>query len=295
MFSSIGFMNLSLNSNSIGFYQVTKLCIVPVTLVINAYAYSVHTSNKIKVALAILLVGVGIATVTEVHLRPLGFTYGVVAIFTTAVCQIWQGSKQKEFDVSATQLQAATAPWMSAQALAASVITEFFCFHSATATYETGVSVHNEAPCDSALSFFDSAFHGNSARQRTLWIVLATCFLALAVNLCSFGLIGRTSPTTFQVVGHAKTCLVLIGGYVFFPAHGRRHQQQLYHNMMGVSVAMVGVIVYGHIKHASGQQVPDCFDHTCPGCVLAILDPESVSNAAEKDETTTPLQGASKA
>ena len=30
VFSSIGFMNLSLNANSIGFYQVTKLTVVPV-------------------------------------------------------------------------------------------------------------------------------------------------------------------------------------------------------------------------------------------------------------------------
>ena len=41
---------------------------------------------------------------------------------------------------------------------------------------------------------------------------------ALAVNLCSFGLIGRTSAITFQVVGHMKTCLVLVGGYMLFPA-----------------------------------------------------------------------------
>ena len=35
-FASIGFMNLSLNSNSVGFYQITKLTIIPVTLVIEA-------------------------------------------------------------------------------------------------------------------------------------------------------------------------------------------------------------------------------------------------------------------
>lgn len=59
-----------------------------------------------------------------------------------------------------------------------------------------------------------AAAAGEPKHVRVMWIVLATCFLALAVNLCSFGLIGRTSAITFQVVGHAKTCLVLIGGYV---------------------------------------------------------------------------------
>ena len=53
------------------------------------------------------------------------------------------------------------------------------------------------------------------------------------------------------MVGHAKTCLVLAGGYLFFPMTGT--MQQLYNNIMGVSVAMVGVVLYGHVKHASGQ------------------------------------------
>ena len=206
-FASIGFMNLSLNSNSVGFYQITKLTIIPVTLAINAVAYGVHAPTKIKLALLILLAGVGVATVPDVQLRPIGLIYGALAVATTAVFQIWQGTKQKEFAVSATQLQAGIAPWQSFQALAVSIATECYCY-----TPEPGGS------CDTATSFFESAFGGHERSQRTLWIVLATCFLALAVNLCSFGLIGKTSAITFQVVGHAKTCLVLIGGYVLFPS-----------------------------------------------------------------------------
>merc|ERR1719454_2424192 len=71
-FSSIGFMNLSLNANSIGFYQVTKLTVVPVTLAINSLAYANYTTTKVKISLFILLAGVGVATVSEVHLKPLG-------------------------------------------------------------------------------------------------------------------------------------------------------------------------------------------------------------------------------
>ena len=53
--------------------------------------------------------------------------------------------------------------------------------------------------CDTAANFFQVALSGDPDKQHVLWIVLGTCFLALAVNLCSFGLIGRTSPITFQV------------------------------------------------------------------------------------------------
>jgi len=268
-FASIGFMNLSLNSNSVGFYQITKLTIIPVTLVINAVAYGVHASAKVKLALSILLAGVGVATVTDVDLRPVGLSFGLAAVMTTAVFQIWQGTKQKEFGISATQLQAGIAPWQSLQALLVSAVTECYCYEPTQG-------------CDTAVSFFQSAFGGDETKQRTLWIVLATCFLALAVNLCSFGLIGRTSAITFQVVGHAKTCLVLIGGYVLFPAK-LADSQQLYNNVMGVSVAMVGVILYGHLKHAAGQDVPDCLDATCPSCVLYVIEPKY--SEVEREET----------
>ena len=58
---------------------------------------------------------------------------------------------------------------------------------------------------------------------------------------------------------------------------------QLYNNVMGVSIAMIGVILYGHLKHASGQDQPDCLDMCCPGCVLQVIEPKY--NEAEREET----------
>lgn len=234
-------------------------------------AYSTYTSTKIKLALSILLAGVGVATVTDVELRPIGMAFGGAAVFTTAVFQIWQGTKQKEFGISATQLQAGIAPWQSMQAAAVAIATECYCLDNKI----PGL------PCDTATHFFELAYLGDEVKRHTLWLVLGTCFLALAVNLCSFGLIGRTSPITFQVVGHAKTCLVLIGGYLFFPSKAN-DSQQLMNNVFGVSVAMVGVILYGHIKYASGNDVPDCLDNTCPSCILDVIDPK-YEEAEEKE------------
>jgi hypothetical protein len=85
------------------------------------------------------------------------------------------------------------------------------------------------------------------------------------------------------VVGHAKTCLVLVGGYMLFPAK-LSDTEQLMNNIMGVSVAMVGVILYGHLKHASGQDQRDCLDHTCPGCILTIIEPKYSESAEETEE-----------
>merc|ERR1712087_735063 len=255
--ASIGFMNVSLALNSVGFYQITKLTIVPVTLAINYFYFNVSTTTKVKLSLLILLGGVGVATVSDVELRALGFFFGVLAVVSTAMFQIWQGTKQKEYGLSGTQLQNSVALWQAAVSLGCSLAFESFCLDNASVS------------CDSALEFL--AKFADPEIASTMWLVLGTCFLALAVNWCSFGLIGKTSPITFQVVGHAKTCLVLIGGYIMFPSK-TADLKQFYNNVAGVSVAMIGVILYGHIKHASSQNKDDCLDCVCPGGIVRLLD-----------------------
>lgn len=54
---------------------------------------------------------------------------------------------------------------------------------------------------------------------------------------------------------------------------------------------MIGVILYGHLKHASGQEQPDCLDMTCPGCVLNIIEPKY--SEGEREETEGLKGGAS--
>jgi len=279
-FASIGFMNLSLKFNSVGFYQITKLVLAPVTLVINAVAYNKHASPKEKIALCVLLAGVGAATVTDVELRPVGLIFGALAVLSTSIFQIWQNTKQKEFGVSAMQLQSSIATWQSLQSFAVASAVEFTCWSGPTCSEPT------------AIDFFRSALGTGDAAAHTvhvLKLVLGTCFLALAVNFCSFGLIGRTGPITFQVVGHFKTCLVLVGGYIFFPAGGSA--QQMYNNIAGVSVAMVGVVIYGHVQHTSKNNEADCFDCVCPGVVLSCIEPNYAKvNPSETESLRAPSE-----
>ena len=68
-----------------------------------------YANRKIQLSLLILLVGLAWATVTDVHLNAPGFLIGVLAVVTTTVFQIWQGSKQREFGMSGIQLQSAVA------------------------------------------------------------------------------------------------------------------------------------------------------------------------------------------
>ena len=184
---SIGFMNISLNLNSVGFYQITKLAIVPCTLVMQLLLYNTHTSRKVQASLLVLLVGLAWATVTDVHLNAPGFVLGVFAVVTSAVFQIWQGAKQKEYGLSGTQLQSAVAFWQFMQSLAASLALENLCVQ---------FTPQDVCPATAVGYVLDAA--ESAAQRRNLLYVLLTCGLALTVNCCSFGLIGRTSPTTYQ-------------------------------------------------------------------------------------------------
>jgi drug/metabolite transporter (DMT)-like permease len=75
------------------------------------------------------------------------------------------------------------------------------------------------------------------------WILL-TCVLALGVNVTNYLVIARTSPVTYQVVGHLKTCLILMLGFVVFK------YPIVYRNLCGILVAVVGMVWYTEAKRA---------------------------------------------
>ncbi|BAF06571.1 Os01g0823200 [Oryza sativa Japonica Group] len=85
---SIGLLNLSLGFNSIGFYQVTKLAIIPCTVSLETILFRKTFSRRIQMALAVLLFGVGVATVTDLQLNRLGSLLSLFAVLTTCISQI---------------------------------------------------------------------------------------------------------------------------------------------------------------------------------------------------------------
>lgn len=216
---SIVFMNLSLKTNSVGTYQAMKLLCVPAVMMINWLVRRVDdTSKRAKLALAILLVGVGLATVTDVAFTTLGTFVGGIAVLTTAQFQIWQGSKQREFGLTSVQLTHTLAPYQAAVTGALALVVDIFGVFG-------GSSV-----LDHAISGWEIVF-----------IVLSGA-IAVSVNLCSMGLIGKTSAITYQVVGHSKTVLVFLGGFLFF------NQIVDATNLLGISIAMAGVACYSYVK-----------------------------------------------
>nr|CAB3460358.1 unnamed protein product [Digitaria exilis] len=90
---SIGLLNLSLGFNSVGFYQMTKLAIIPCTVILETLFFRKKFSRSIQMSLSVLLLGVGVATVTDLQLNAVGSILSLLAIITTCIAQIVKESE----------------------------------------------------------------------------------------------------------------------------------------------------------------------------------------------------------
>lgn len=218
---SVGLMNLSLKLNSVGFYQLCKLLSIPWLVLVQRIIYRKHTSVIINFSLLVILSGMLFATVTDVSLNIVGSCVGLAAVIATTQFQIWQGAKQHEHNLNAMQINYAQA-------------FPTFCVCTITAL----------------LIEFNDIYRNNSILTHK-WTVIEIKWISLSaalaggVNLCSYGLIGNTSPITYQVVGHVKTVLILIGGYFLSP----EHTAIKWVNLTGITICLGGTILYGYLRH----------------------------------------------
>ena len=210
---SVAFMNLNLSHNSVGFYQLSKLACIPFTLAVQYVAYNQSVSKSVQLTLIPITFGVGYATVYDVDVRFLGLVFATCAVVATSMAQIFTNTYQKSLDCNALQLLHHTAPLISVGML---IMCPFF-------------------DDVTALTNFNYSF-GCVSR------ILISCILALGVNISNYLVLGKTSPLTYQVLGHLKTITILFLGFTVFnkPIDMR--------NVMGITIAMVGVIAYTEVR-----------------------------------------------
>lgn len=70
--------------------------------------------------------------------------------------------------------------------------------------------------------------------------IVLSCLIAVSVNFSTFLVIGKTSPVTYQVLGHLKTCLILTFGYTLL------HDPFTTRNIIGISIAILGMGLYSY-------------------------------------------------
>ncbi|XP_039169471.1 UDP-rhamnose/UDP-galactose transporter 6-like [Eucalyptus grandis] len=81
----------------------------------------------------------------------------------------------------------------------------------------------------------------------SVMFVILSCTIAVGTNLSQFICIGRFTAVSFQVIGHMKTILVLIMGFLFFGKEGLNLQV-----VIVMIIAVVGMIWYGNASSKPG-------------------------------------------
>lgn len=249
--ASISFMNLCLLTNTVAIYQICKFAVIPFTLVIQKLFFQVDTNWRVLLSLAVVLGGVGYSTMTGFeagNLSTKGVIFACLAVISTSVYRIWQETKQKEFSVGPVDFQATMAGWQAALGLVFAVAVEFSGLESAKTVPSYFAVVYKNS--------FGGEFPGTCA-----WMT-GTCIFALLVNFTSFGLIGKTGPIAYAVVGHAKTVLTIVMGMALFPQEDSR--KTMIADIVGCGVAMFGVVAYGHFEYCLKTKKADVIARTFP-------------------------------
>lgn len=221
LMGSIVFMNFSVQFNSIGFYQTTKLLVIPVIIFLQYFLYRDTISPAICLALLMTVAGAGIVTITDMELHMLGFSIGVVAILFTSLFQIWCNHTQKTWKVDAKHVLCC----ISSQVFLLSLISSLLL----------------ELPGNSILGIHPMWDYHFAVEE--LLLIFSSGLVAIFANFFTFALLGQTSPITYQVVGHAKTCLLIGCGWLLFPF--KAPSRDFIYNLFGLFTAILGSVLYG--------------------------------------------------
>ncbi|XVF01688.1 hypothetical protein REPUB_Repub04eG0109900 [Reevesia pubescens] len=259
--TSITGMNLSLMLNSVGFYQISKLSMIPVVCVMEWILHGKQYSTKVKIAVIVVVVGVGVCTVTDVKVNAQGFLCACIAVLSTSLQQISIGSLQKKYSIGSFELLSQTAPIQALSLLLLGPFIDYFLTGKFLASYK-----------------FSSA---------ALFFILLSCSLAVFCNISQYLCIGRFSATSFQVLGHMKTVAVLILGWLLFDS------ELTLKNIFGMAIAILGMVVYSWAVEAdkTDPKVLPYRKDSCSEEDLKLLKQEVDGSSTLKDVELGKSQG----
>lgn len=250
--TSITGMNLSLMLNSVGFYQISKLSMIPVVCVMEWVLHNKHYSKEVKMAVVVVVLGVGVCTVTDVKVNGRGFLCACIAVLSTSLQQISIGSLQKKYSIGSFELLSKTAP---IQALSLVFLGPFIDYY-----------LNGKYILDYKLS------------SGSIFFIALSCTLAVFCNISQYLCIGRFSAVSFQVLGHMKTVCVLTLGWLLFDS------QLTLKNILGVALAVVGMVVYSWaVEEEKSAHARAALSKTSLTEEEILLLREGVENSSTKD------------
>jgi solute carrier family 35 protein E3 len=246
----VGFLvlnNLSIQLNTVGFYQVSKIAITPVVVAIERAFYGKRASGRVLLSTTLLLSGVLLCSVSDaaVAAAPLAAAVAAANVCVSALYQVWASVKQRELGVDGMQLLHGIAP---PAMLMLGVMVPVF---EPVGWGKSGIFGGGGGAGAGAGGAAAAAAAATTTKKTLLtfdytapavfWIAVSSA-LGLVVTATTFLFIGATSSLTYNVVGHLKTVgIVAAGVFLFGDSLGGRR-------LLGLALAMAGIVWYSRIK-----------------------------------------------
>ncbi|CAZ82971.1 unnamed protein product [Tuber melanosporum] len=209
--------NLSLAYSSITFYQIARILLTPFVALINLVFYRVSIPTYAALSLIPVCTGVGVVSyydtraATPEQAGKVTTVAGVIFAFSGVVASslytVWIGTYHKKLNMSSMQL-------LFNQAPASTFLLLFFI------PFADAIPVFGDVPI-----------------SRWAMILMSGLFASL-INLSQFFIIAGAGAVSSTVVGHAKTCSIVILGWM---ASGRSVSDK---SLLGIVLAIGGIIMY---------------------------------------------------
>ncbi|KAK5645369.1 hypothetical protein RI129_006669, partial [Pyrocoelia pectoralis] len=170
-------------------------------------------SSKVKLTTVPIIVGVTLCFIYDIRLNLLGTVFALSGVTITSFYQVLVNSKQAELQLNSMQLLFYQAP-LSAFLLS-------LCIPLVEPQIVTTFTHH--------------------------WTLTEVCFIiissstAVLVNLTTYWILGNTSPLTYNMVGHSKFVLIMIGGWYLYDKEMSQNQ------WLGICFTLCGVFLYTHV------------------------------------------------
>ncbi|GFP91199.1 uncharacterized membrane protein at1g06890 [Phtheirospermum japonicum] len=254
--TSIGLLNLSLGFNSVGFYQFMRINLSKLVDLRDGL-------NVLVLRQKVLLVGTITIyfSVHNVYVNHASFLTYVPSYLETAIAALlpyYTGFlKFSAYDVDdlIRNVQLSLGVLLVGVGIATVTDLQLNVLGSVlsllavitTCVAQIAITLFVTGPFVDGLLTNKNVFAFNYTPQVLAFIVLS-CLISVSVNFSTFLVIGKTSPVTYQVLGHLKTCLVLAFGYCLL------RDPFSWRNILGILIAIVGMVLYSYICTVETQQ-----------------------------------------
>ena len=242
--------NISLNANSVGLYQISKILVTPMIVLIQYVMHSEVPHRLMGCALVGACAGVAIATINDVSFELQGATIAVVSCSCSSVLKVMQQDALQRRGVSSLELMHKT--WAA----------QTFILLLSTPLLDPNVI---------------ALLHYHFTTKRIALLALS-CLASFALNVSSLSAIKFTNALALVLLGQGKTAMTIVLGWLFFDRQPTPMQ------CAGSVLAMfsLGVYTYGSLvlprpKDASSAPI------TAEHCALGGATGSSIPGSSEDD------------